>query len=131
MNRVIEPLALLRTTPGRCSLLLDLRLCLVCSLLLILQGLGRRIVRGRRRHIRCSSAGVRRRRNSAGALLLGQLAQPTIELFLEVVVHFLQVIHFHGYSLTRRAVTFLAGSYTDVYSLVSIGSVGETREHIA
>src|SRR6202046_5797206 len=119
VNSIPLQASVLQASPSR-SLLFNLGLGLVGLLLLILQSLRRRIIRFRSRYIRSRGCGIRRLRNPARSLLFDQFAQATGELLLEMVVHFLQVVHFNGDSLPRRAVGFLTRRHAGSHCVVSV-----------
>src|ERR1019366_3576395 len=110
--------------------LLDLRVGLVGRLLLVLQSFFRSGIRRRRRYIRRLRARIWRFRNATRTLLLRQFAHAGIELFREVVLHLLQVVHFNGYSLSGRAFRLLARRDAGVHHIVGIGSVGEPHDYV-
>src|ERR1700678_3270338 len=122
---------LLRTTPARVrSLLLNLRLGLISLLLLILESLRHGRIRWRRRHSPSLSPGIRRRRHTVRPLFLRQFAHAVGDVLLEVVVHLLQIIHFHGNGLSRRAITFFGRRNAGRHCLVSIRCVRKAGNHI-
>src|SRR5208282_870706 len=116
--------------PRSRGFLLDLRVGLVGRLLLVLQSFFRSGIRRRRRYIRRLRARIWRFRNATRTLLLRQFAQAGIELFREVVLHLLQVVHFNGYSLSGPAFRLLARRDAGVHHIVGIGSVGEPRDYV-
>src|SRR5258708_16489057 len=85
-------LPLLSTTGIACSLLLNVRLGLIGSGLLFLQSLICSLIRFRRRNIACRGGGIGSLRQAAGPLLFREFAHAVLELFAEVVVHFLQIV---------------------------------------
>ena len=95
----IVQLGLLRAARAR-SFLLDLRFGLIGLLLLLLQGCRSGGIRLRRRNGSCLRGCIRRRRHTARPLLLRQFTHAVSNVLLEVVVHFLEVIHFHGNGLS-------------------------------
>ena len=58
-------------------------------------------------------------------LVSSPVHQAVVELFREVVLHFLQVVHFNGYGLSGCAVRLLAGRNTRGDHVIGIGSVGQ------
>src|SRR5579862_7760257 len=89
----IVQLALLRAARAR-SFLLDLRFGLIGLLLLLLQGCRSGGIRLRRWYCASLRGRIRRRRHTARPLLLCQFPHAVGDVLLEVVVHFLEVIHF-------------------------------------
>src|ERR1035441_4103008 len=110
--------------------LLDLRVGLVGRLLLVLQSFFRSGIRRRTRYIRRLRARIWRFRNATRTLLLRQFAHAGIELFREVVLHLLQVVHFNGYSLSGRAFRLLARRDAGVHHIVGIAGVGEPHDYV-
>src|SRR6267154_1460647 len=85
---------LLTTTPGPGpSLFLDLCLGLIRGRLRFFESLLRRLVRLRRRNISGRGCGIRSFRESSRSLFLGKFSHAVLQLFAEVVVHLLQIIH--------------------------------------
>src|SRR5271165_3980668 len=112
-------LLLLRSASRRCrSLCLHLRFGLVGLLLLVLQGLSHGGIRRRRRHIRRCRPRIRRRRHAVRTLLLRHFAHAGGDGLLEVVVHFLEVIHLHGHGLTRGAIALLGRRDAGIHGLI-------------
>src|SRR5208337_5556171 len=70
----------------------DLRFRLVGCCLLIFQGLCGARIRRWRRNIRRFCTGVGSLRQATGSLLGSHLLHSVVELFLEVIVHLLQVV---------------------------------------
>src|SRR5580704_5304715 len=124
------PFKLLRTSRRRSGFLFDLSLGLVGRLLLVLQGLGCAGIGLRRWHIRRRRTRIRSCRHPARTLLLGQLTHTGGELFLEVVVHLLQVVDFYRHRLSSGAVALLAGPDADVDHLVRVWGVCDACKHI-
>src|SRR5580704_15652292 len=103
----IRPALVLQPAAAGSSLLLDLLLRLIRGSLLVLQSFLRARIRRWRLNRPGLGADVRRSRHTASPLLLRHLAHAVGDVFLEVVVHLLQVVHFHGNGLSRRAIAFL------------------------
>src|ERR1700722_2799184 len=115
----------------RCrSFLLDLRFGLIGRLLLVLQSFFRRRIGLRGRYVRFHDAGIWRLWHTVCALLLRHFLHTVVELFVEVVLHFLQVIHFNGHGEPGCAVRVLACGDACVHHVVRIRSVGEPREYV-
>src|SRR6202166_1038333 len=92
------------------SFLLNLRLSLIGGRLLFFQSLLRSLVRFRSRNISRRRAGIGSLRKAASSLLLGEFSHAIFELFAEVVVHFLQIIHRDRAFATHFAIRLFAGS---------------------
>src|ERR1700677_3511 len=123
-------LFILCPAPRSRRLLLDLRFGLIGRLLLVLQRFFRRRIGRRRRYIGRSRAGVGRLGHTVGALFFCQFAQAVVELLREVVLHLLQIIHFHGYGLPGGTVRLLARRDARIDRVIGIGSVGQAGEDV-
>ena len=119
-------------SPARPSRGLLFRLCLglVSCCLLIGQILGRVRIRRRRRHIGSCRGRIRSFWQPSRALLFCQSLHAVVELFLEMVVHLLQIFHGNCDLLARAAVRSLAGRDTRGNVLIGIWSIGEPRDDV-
>jgi len=78
-----------------------------------------------------SAARLRTGWNAVLALVLGERLETLIELFAEVIVHFLQVIHGNRDLRTGMAITLLAAANQDLDVLIVVRTVVNTRDDIA
>ena len=113
------------------GLLHNLRFGLIGGGLLILQRVCRGIIRRRLWNFSANGGGVRRLGKTAGALFGGKRLQAIIHLLLEVIVHFLQVVHGNGDGFAGGAIGFLAAGDDGRHFLVGIGRGAGAREYIA
>src|ERR1019366_10443892 len=123
--RLLAPVRICR------SLFFHLLFGLIGGCLLIGQILGCVRIRRWKRHIGRRRGRIRSLRQAARALLLRQRLHAVVQLFLEVIVHLLQVFHGNQHLLARAALCPLASRDTRSNVLIGIGSIGEPRDDVS